>query len=47
MESFNPTFSRAEKKSIYSPINMKDGEKSNVTWGLFFMSFFKAEIAFQ
>lgn len=45
MERLSPAFTRAEKKSIYSPISMKDREKSNATCGLYFMSFFKAEIA--
>lgn len=40
-----PCIHRAEKKSIYSPISMKDREKSNAMCGLNFMSFFKAEIA--
>lgn len=44
MERLSSAFTGAEKKSIYSPISIKDREKSNAMCGLYFMSFFKAEI---
>lgn len=45
MERLSPAFTRSEKKSVYSPISMKDREKSTAMCGLYFMSFLKAEIA--